>query len=155
MIPPILIFIAGLCIFLYLYHFISQNRSSELNRLELQRKKLQDKYEFLRNHRKEVATELEQKKNELQTLRNSQDGIRTISSDDLDIQDVDENEKISRFLLQEGKITLEQNEKVLKKMDLLQMDYLGVCMALGIIDLATAKRTMKINKIKSKTISAN
>ena len=102
---------------------------------------------------KMLKKECEEKERQLTTLRNNQEGIKTISLEDLDIEDIDENEKVSRYLIQEGKITMEQNEKVLQKMNILQMDYLGVCMTLGFINLDTAKKAIKINKIISRTIA--
>lgn len=135
----------------FVYRSISQKGSSELNALENKRVALYQRYEFMVNQRKSLRTEVKDKERQVATLRNSQHGIKTISASDLDIEETDENEKVSRYLLQEGKITLEQNEKVLKKMGILQMDYLGVCLTLGFIDIEVAKKAIKINKIRTKS----
>lgn len=153
MILPILVLIVGVGIFLFLYRAISLNKISELSRLTTKQENLKNKYDFLLNQKRELKKEIENKKRDLTTLRNNQDGIKTISVEDLDVEDVDENEKVSRYLIQEGKITMEQNEKVLQKMEVLQMDYIGVCMTLGYINLDTAKKAIKINKVVSKSVS--
>lgn len=152
MLFPLLIFFTAVIIFLYLYRNISLNKITETNSFQTKIENLKQKYEFMRGRKRELERELKDKKRQLATLRNNQEGIRTISADDLDVEEIDENEKVSRFLIQEGKITLEQNEKVLKKMEVLQLDYIGVCMTLGYIDIETAKRVIKINKIASKSI---
>jgi hypothetical protein len=141
----------GILAFLFLYQVITRNKVSKMNSLTMQKQNAQSKYEFMLNHKRELKKELEEKKRKLATLRNNQQGIKTISADDLEIEDIDENEKVSRYLIQHGKITMEQNIKVLKKMEILQMDYLGICITLGFIDLKTAKQALKVNKIHSKS----
>ena len=153
MILPIIILIVIVGVFLFIYQMISQNKIFKLNALAAQKKTAKSKYEFMMDQTKVLKKECEEKERQLTTLRNNQEGIKTISLEDLDIEDIDENEKVSRYLIQEGKITMEQNEKVLQKMNILQMDYLGVCMTLGFINLDTAKKAIKINKIISRTIA--
>jgi sortase (surface protein transpeptidase) len=153
MLIPLLILIVAIFIFLLIYRAISQNKISKENELETQKKTAKSNYEFMRNQKKELTEELQEKERQLTTLYNNQEGIKTISIKDLDVEEVDEKEKVGRYLLQGGKITLEQNEKVLQKMELLQMDYLGVCMTLGFIDLETAKKAIKVNKIHTRTIA--
>lgn len=135
----------------FAYKAISQKCTLELHALEKKKVQLTQKYEFMIEQRKQLKNELKDKERQLATLRNNESGIKTISSKDLDIIEVDENEKVSRYLIQEGRITLEQNEKVLQKMGTMQMDYLGVCLTLGYIDIETAKKTIKINKITTKS----
>lgn len=153
MIIPIIILATVAGVFLLIYRTISQDKVSKLKALESQRKTAKNKYEFVLDQKRELQKESEEKGKQLITLQNSEEGIKTISLDDLNVEEVDESEKVSRYLLQEGKITAEQNEKVLQKMDILQMDYLGVCMTLGFIDLDTAKRAIKVNKVISRTIA--
>ncbi|MBI9079105.1 MAG: hypothetical protein JEY79_05125 [Pseudodesulfovibrio sp.] len=114
MIPTVALGI-GILAFLFLYQVISRNKVSKMNSLAMQKQNAQSKYEFMLNHKRELKKELEEKKRKLATLRNNQQGIKTISSDDLEIKDIDDNEKVSRYLIQHGKITMEQNIKVLKK----------------------------------------
>lgn len=133
------------------YKAISQKCSLELHALEKQKIQLNQKYEFMVGQKRQLRDEVKDKERQLMTLRNNESGIKTISANDLDMIEVDENEKVSRYLIQEGRITLEQNETVLKKMGTMQMDYLGVCLTLGYIDIETAKKTIKINKITTKS----
>lgn len=151
MMVPLTALAIGVILFLFFYRTISLNKISELNKLSLQKHNLQEKYDFLRNQKKELQKDIEKKKQEFLTLQNNQEGIRTVSSEDLPAEENNGNEQISQFLIKKGKITLEQNEKVLKKMSVLQMDYLGVCVALGIIDITTAKQAMQANPNVSKT----
>lgn len=153
MILPIIIIAALIFVFLFIFRAISQNKLSILTALEAQRKSAKSKYDFMLSQKRELTREIKDKERQLATLRNNQQGIKTISVADLDVKEIDENEKVSMYLIQEGKITMEQNEKVLQKMGILQMDYLGVCMTLGYIDLDTAKKAIKVNKVVSRTIA--
>lgn len=149
----ILIVIAGILFFVM--NSISSKRLSDVNSLESQKRSLESKLDFMVNQRSELRQEIEDKERELYTLQNNQEGIKTFSARDLDISDENDDDKISRYLIQEGKISLEQNEKILKKMELLKMDFIAASLALGFIDLKTAQQAMKINKVKSKTLNIN
>lgn len=151
-----LTFIAFLAVCLFLIvNKISSNRAARIRELEQKKKSAYDRFNYMIKQRNELRKEIEDKERQAATLRNSQEGIRTISMSDLENDEIDENEKVSRYLIQEGKITLEQNEKVLQKMGIMQMDYIGACLALGFINLETAKKAIKINKIVSKSQGLN
>lgn len=124
---------------------ISSKRLSEVRALESQKHSLQSKLEFMINQRNDLRKDVEDKERELTSLKNSREGI-PISVPDLDIAPEDDDHRVSRYLLKQGKLSLEQNEKVLKKMSVLKMDYLGTSLALGFIDLETAQQIMKMNK---------
>lgn len=153
MLFPIILLAIGFCVLLFFFRIISQNKDISMNALDAEQYKIQSKYTFLINRQKELKAELLEKQRTLTTLRNSQQGIKTFSAEDLDMDDQDESEKISRYLLQQGEISLEQNERALKQMELLKMDYLGVCIAMGFIDIETGKKALKANKLTSKTLS--
>lgn len=148
---PLIILCLTVLIFIFLLRMISQYKISNLNFLSNEQQKIQSKYDFMVKHRKELKAELEEKIQRLTRLRNNQEGVRIISSDDLNIEDVDDTEKISRYLLQNSKITLEQNERALKKMEILKMDFLAVCLALGFVDMETSKQALKANNIQLKS----
>lgn len=140
--------------FLLFFRGITKRRTHQLAELASQRATVEGKYRVMVDQKKILKAELEEKERALSTLRANLDGLKTISASDLDISDIDENEKISRYLIQEGKITLEQNEKVLNQMANIQMDYIGVCLTLGYIDLETAKKAAKVTKTKTNSIHA-
>ncbi|BDQ36529.1 hypothetical protein SYK_08890 [Pseudodesulfovibrio nedwellii] len=148
---PLIILCLTVLIFIFLLRMISQYKISNLNFLSNEQQKIQSKYDFMVKHRKELKAELEEKIQRLTRLRNNQEGVKIISSDDLNIEDVDDTEKISRYLLQNSKITLEQNERALKKMEILKMDFLAVCLALGFVDMETSKQALKANNIQLKS----
>lgn len=148
----IILVLAGIGLF-FVMNTISTKHLAEINALESQKHALVNKFDFMLNQRKMLEKEIEQKEEELATMRNSQEGIKTFSSRELHIDNESDDQKMSRYLLQEGKISLEQNEKVMKKMDIIKMDYVATCLALGYIDLNTAKKAIKINKISSKKLS--
>jgi len=148
---PIAFFVfLAICLFL-IVNKISSNRAAKIRELEQKKRSMYNRFTYMVKQRNELRKEVEEKQRRADTLRNNQQGIKTISASDLNGENIDENEKVSRYLIQEGKITLEQNERVLQKMGIMQMDYLGSCLALGFINLDTAKKAIKINKIVSKS----
>lgn len=148
----ILIFCGAVLLFALFFRGITMAKVASLQSLESERQKLTSKYEFLREQKKELKAALAEKEHQLATLKNSQEGIKTLSAKELNIDSSAESpdEKISRYLLQKAKITLEQNEKVQKKMKTLQMDFLGACLTLGYIDIKTAQAAAKANKLQHK-----
>lgn len=143
---------AFLVLYFLVHRSISLRKSRALTQLEAERTEAETRYRVMRDQRKILKEELAEKEKALSTLRANQDGIKTISASDLDTSTVDDNEKISRYLIQQGTIGLEQNEKVLAMMETMQMDYIGVCLTLGFLDLDTAQKTLKITKTSSKAI---
>ena len=134
----------------FLFRSISMTRTYRLKALEEQRQEVNNKYEYLREQKKDLAKLLAEKEQQLTTLRNNQDGIKTVSSKELNLAEAKDNpdDKISRYLIKTGAITMEQNEKVLAKMKTLNMDFLGACLTLGYVDIDTAKKALKANHIQ-------
>ncbi|MEF2230406.1 MAG: hypothetical protein V3571_05720 [Pseudodesulfovibrio sp.] len=135
---------------IFLFRSISMNRTYRVNALEEQRQKVKSKYEYLRGQKQDLAKTLEEREHQLTTLRNNQDGIKTLSSKELNLAESKNSpdDKVSRYLVKTGAITMEQNEKVLVKMKTLNMDFLGTCLTLGYVNLETAKKALKANKIE-------
>jgi len=154
LIPIFVLGFLAICLFLII-NKISTDRAAKIRALENKKRSMNERFQFMVSQRAELRKEIVEKERMAVTLRNNQEGIKTISATDLDVDESDDNEKVSRYLIQEGKITLEQNEKILQKMGIMQMDYLGSCLALGFIDLDTAKKAIKINKITTKSAGLN
>lgn len=145
-IPIILLVVCMLGLFFFLKGN-SQRRISEMNALEDEKNSLQSKYDFMVEQRRELKKLIEDKENELSRLKRGQEGIQTYTTKEMNLGEVDECDKVSRYLIKEGKITLEQDEKAKTKMETLKMDYLGACLTLGYIDIQTAEKAAKINKL--------
>ena len=146
------IFLAVLLLFGFFFRAISMAKTARIQELEAKKQDVVSKYEFLRDQKRELTSELSRKEQQLATLHNSGEGIKTLSAKEMNIDSsVDSpDEKISRYLLQKGTINLEQSEKVRQKMETLHMDFLGTCLTLGYIDLKTAKTALKANNLKNK-----
>ena len=148
-IPIIIFFVGALGLFFFLKGN-SQKKSSEISSLEGEQNSLQSNYEFLADQKRELNQEIQDTENELSRLRNGQEGIQTYTTKEMEIGEVDESELVSRYLLKEGKISLEQNENALDKMETMKLDFLGTCLTLGYIDIDTAKKAAKVNKLAVK-----
>jgi hypothetical protein len=122
---------------------------SELNNRQ---NELETRHQSLRNQKRDLERDLAGKEQALASLRSSQGDIRGITVADLEAAEADENEKIGRYLLNQGKITREQHDRALKKMEILKMDYIGVCMALGFIDLETGRQAEKAGKLSTPSL---
>jgi len=151
MIISIIIILAALLLFGLFFRAISMNKMAKLQEMEAQKKDIMTKYEFIRDQKRELTNELSRKEQQLATLHMSGEGIKTLSSREINIDSEDSpDEKISRYLLQKGTINLEQSEKVHQKKATLQMDFLGICLTLGYIDLETAQDALRANNLNNK-----
>lgn len=136
----------GLAAFVTIRHALSARRDAELAALEGRLRAAHERYETALARKRDMARQLEDKERQLAAMQNGGEGIRAISLSDIETDETDENEQISRYLLSRGKISLEQSQKAHDKMNTLQMDYLAVCLTLGFIDLETARMAAKMKK---------
>ncbi|WP_285906871.1 hypothetical protein [Pseudodesulfovibrio pelocollis] len=136
----------GLVAFAMLRRLFSLRRDAELASLENRLGTVRDRFESILARKRDLARELDDKERELATRRSNGEGIQTLPMFDLGTETIDENERVSRYLVSKGKITLEQSQKAFDKMGTLQMDYLAVCLTLGFIDLDTAKAVARAGK---------
>ncbi|MEZ7198338.1 hypothetical protein [Pseudodesulfovibrio karagichevae] len=138
-----------LAIFFVAFRMISKYRYATMNELHNRQNELETRHQSLRDQKRDLERDVAAKEQALATLRNTQGDFRGISMADLEAAESDENEKIGRYLQNQGKITREQHERALKKMEILKMDYIGVCMALGFIDLETGRQAEKAGKLST------
>ncbi|WP_338667108.1 hypothetical protein [Pseudodesulfovibrio methanolicus] len=141
-----------LAIFFIAFRMISKYRYATMNELNNRQNELETRHQSLRDQKRDLERDLVNKEQALASLRSSQGDIRGITVADLEAAEADENEKIGRYLLNQGKITREQHDRALKKMEILKMDYIGVCMALGFIDLETGRQAEKAGKLSSPSL---
>jgi len=132
-------------IFTVLFWSISKHRQESVSRLIVEKQAVQDRYNALVHQKKGLTQKVDKLERKAKALRTDTPFIETVEIAHLDMDD-DDTERHSRYLISQGKISLEQNEIALKKMALMKMDYLGVCLSLGFIDLETSKKTTKANK---------
>jgi hypothetical protein len=138
-----------LAIFFVAFRMISKYRFATMNELKNRQNELEMRHQSLRDQKRDLERDVINKEQVLASLRSKQGDIRGITVADLEAAEADENEKIGRYLLNQGKITREQHERTLKKMEILKMDYIGVCMALGFIDLETGMQAEKAGKLST------
>jgi len=141
-----------LAIFFVAFRMISKYRYATMNELNNRQNELETRHQSLRDQKRGLERDLVNKGQALANLRNNQGDIRGITVADLEAAEADENEKIGRYLLNQGKITQEQHDRALKKMEILKMDYIGVCMALGFIDLETVRQAEKASKLSGPSL---
>jgi hypothetical protein len=138
-----------LAIFFVVFRMISKYRYATMNELHNRQNELETRHQSLRDQKRDLERDQANKEQALAALRSDQGDIRGISVADLEAAEADENEKIGRYLLNQGKISREQHDRALKKMEVLKMDYIGVCMALGFIDLETGRQAEKAGKLST------
>ena len=135
-------------LFLVIFRLISQHRVTTISRLTSQQQEVQTRYDFMVSQKKELKKEAADKEQKLATLKNRSQGIKAISAEDLNGEEEDTTVKISRYLVSQGMITMEQNEQALKKMEVMKMDFLSICLTLGFIDLEASKSALKATSSK-------
>lgn len=139
----------ALAIFFILFRMISKHRYATLNALHDEQHELTTKHDILAAQRRDLQREITEKETLLASLRAKDTPLPGVSAHDLDMEEEDANASFSRYLLTQKKITLEQHERAVQKMEILKMDYLGVCMALGFIDLETSQQAQKAGKLSA------
>ncbi|EGB13936.1 hypothetical protein DND132_0721 [Pseudodesulfovibrio mercurii] len=144
-----MLFGLALAAFFIIFRMISKYRYTTMNELYNLQNELETRHQSLRDRKRDLQRELTTKEQALAALKSDRGDVRSISVADLESVEMDENEKMGRYLLNQGKITREQHNRALKKMEILKMDYLGVCVALGFIDLETGKQALKAGKLST------
>jgi len=141
-----------LAIFFVTFRMVSKYRYATMQELNNRQTELESRHQSLRDQKRVLERELTNKEQALATLRSNQGDIQGITVADLEAVEAGENEKLGRYLQNQGKITKEQHERAVKKMEVLKMDYIGVCMALGFIDLETGRQAEKAGKLSTPTL---
>jgi hypothetical protein len=141
-----------LALFFISMRMISKYRYATMNELNNRQNELETRHQSLREQKRDMERDITNKEQTLASLRSVQGDFRGVSVADLEAAETDDNEKIGRYLLNQGKITKEQHKRALKKMEVLKMDYIGVCMALGFIDLETGRKAEKAGKLSTPSI---
>jgi len=130
---------------IFLFRVISQHKVASIHALAKRKKELESKYDYMLGKKWELQAELSQKKKQLETIVNNEDGIQIRTAARVNISEEDEEEKISTYLLASGKISLEQDHNIRKKMYVLKMDYLSTGVTLGYIDLKISTQLSRGN----------
>ena len=138
----IMVFGISLAVFFFLYRQVTLYRVRVFNDLQNEQSRVQARYKATLERKQELTQELMEKESRLAALRSNGGRAPITPPKDLAVDELDITEKVSRHLLANGLITLEQNERALQKMPLLRMDFLGACAALGFIDLKISQETM-------------
>ena len=138
-----------LAFFFVAFRMISKYRYATMSELHNRQNELETRHQSMRDQKRALEKDMAAKEQALASLKAVTGDIRGISVAELEAAETDENEKIGRYLRNQGKLTKEQHERALKKMEVLKMDYIGVCMALGFIDLETGKQAEKAGKLST------
>ena len=128
-----------------LFRVISQHKVASIHSLSKHKKELESKYDYMLGKKWDLQAELSQKKKQLETIVNNQDGIQIRPATHVNISEEEEEDKISTYLLASGKISLEQDHKIRNKMSALKMNYLSTGVTLGYIDLSVSEQLSRGN----------
>jgi predicted nuclease with TOPRIM domain len=137
---------SALAFFVTVFRALSRHRYTTLIQLNNERQEMDTLHQSLSKQKRELQRERTNKEQTLCSLKNKRGDIPTVTVDALEALEMNENDKISRYLLGRGKISMEQHERAIQKMNILKMDYLSVCLTLGFIDLETSKKVQKASK---------
>jgi hypothetical protein len=143
---PLILFFICAAVTVFFFRRISVGKINALNELSKQKQAVESKYDYLVRERAGLKKELAHKERRLATLVNNQEGIRIKTASEMHIEEETEEDRISNLLISMGKLSVEQNEKVKQKMDVLKMDFLATCLTLGYIDAETSKKILKRHK---------
>ncbi len=128
---------------------------TKLKQLLQEEQKIEEKLLFAQRRNKELKKEI--KDLELQ-ITLAEHEMRPVDMPPIEKErppsHKEEAERVSQYMLSHGLLTVEQNEKAMQKMSTLRMDFLGVCLTLGYIDLNKAKGIVKSLSLYHSPLSA-
>ncbi|GAB7023474.1 hypothetical protein [Salidesulfovibrio brasiliensis] len=157
---PLLIFGASLLLTVWAYRAIVNGMRTRLRELAVEEREIEERYLHLSRRKKQLDKEL--KELETQAILTQKDisaanyamEMEEIGQDRKSQGISDEDTKrASEYMISKGLITIDQNERAMNKMEAMNMDFLGVCITLGYIDLETAKNVVKTLGIHHSTLS--
>lgn len=140
---PLIILGVLVVVTLFSFRSISLNKINTLSDLTRDKQAVKTQYDFLVRRKADLEAELAEKEKLLTALVSSQQGPRIKTASEMRIDEDSEDERVSNLLLAMGKISLEENEKIKKKMDVLKMDFLTTSLALGFIDSELSQKIKK------------
>ncbi|MBG0790075.1 MAG: hypothetical protein H0S80_06205 [Desulfovibrionaceae bacterium] len=140
---PLIILGVLVVVTLFSFRSISLNKINTLSDLTRDKQAVKTQYDYLVRRKADLEAELAEKEKLLTALVSSQQGPRIKTASEMRIDEDSEDERVSNLLLSMGKISLEENEKIKKKMDVLKMDFLTTSLALGFIDSELSQKIKK------------
>ena len=144
-VPLTLLLIIAVATFFF-FRRISHGKINAMSDLSRRRQSVESKYDYLARKKRKLQAELTKKEKRLASLINNQQGIRIKTAAEMNIEETNPDERIGSLLISMDKISVEQNEKVRRKMEVLKMDYLSTCFTLGYIDRETSEKILKSHK---------
>ncbi|KAB1443608.1 hypothetical protein [Pseudodesulfovibrio senegalensis] len=120
---------------------MQSNLDAHIKRLDKEKQAVEEKYLFNRRRNKELKKQIADMQNALTLM--AHDMKPRLDVPEEENAQRDDTRRISDHMVTKGLLTVEQNEKALDKMENLNMDFLGTCLALGYIDLDKARGIVK------------
>lgn len=120
---------------------MQSNLDMHVKQLNEERKTIEEKYLFTRRRNKDLKKQIANLQNALTLMEHDMKPALPEAGNKETLQD--DTRRISNHMITKGLLTVEQNEKALGKMEILNMDFLGTCLALGYIDLDKARGIVK------------
>lgn len=151
---PLLLSIISVGVLVLLVKNMRASMIETLKELVLEEREIEEKYLFTQRRNRELKKEFKDMEVALTLLKNDLGSIPAPSEADPEETEEEETERVSQYMLSKGLITAEQNEKALDKMSILSMDFLGICLTLGYIDLEKAKGIVKTLELHQSPLSA-
>lgn len=143
MIAFAVILMVSLAAFFVVYNTLSAGFAQRRKKLAEEHRKVMEQLRRLDAERKELSKELAETERELERTRK---GLKTVILPPEQTAGPDKPEKadpdtdVANYLIKNGHITMEQHEKALAARSTMQLDLASVCVTLGFIDAATAKK---------------
>lgn len=154
MILTIGITVVLMLILLALVQSMRSNMRAELRRLVEEEKAIEEKYLFSKRKNSELKKEIKALEVSLTLHEHNIQSVDIPFEKNPNATESDETMRVSQYMLTHGMLTVEQNENALNKVKNMRMDFIGICLTLGYIDLNKAKGIIKALGLHQSPLSA-
>lgn len=157
---PLILFGLSLVLTVWAYRAMLSGMRKRLRNLAVEERDVEERYLHLSRRKKQLSKELKDLENRA-ILTQTDISSASHATEDIDYGEADSKlndqdmRRASEYMISKGVITIDQNEKAMSKMEAMNMDYLGVCITLGYIDIEVAKNVVKALGIHHSTLSVH
>ncbi|WP_018124580.1 hypothetical protein [Desulfovibrio oxyclinae] len=161
MVLPLIIFGISLLLTVWIYRSMMNSMRNRIRALVSEEREAEERYLHLSRRKKTLQRELKDLKNRAVLARKDISLAEHQAEDREPIKDTPQDrndpdlQRAAEYMINKGLITIDQSERAINKMEAMNMDYLGVCITLGYVEMEAAKGVVKAIGLHHSTLSAD
>lgn len=161
MVPHLIIFGISLLLTAWAHRSMMNAMRRRIRALAEEEREVEERYLHLSRRKKQLQNELKELKNRAVLARKDISFAEHQPEEKEPIKDTPQDrndpdlQRAAEYMINKGLITIDQSERAINKMEAMNMDYLGVCITLGYVDMEAAKGVVKAIGLHHSTLSTD